>query len=157
MIDPRTFEVDSDWDDAGFEFVDWVREYERIYLISNGDTILLMSDRGNGHCHFEGVVSTSIENSEPIYKVITLSIRKGSYPSHEMFGWYHHLGAALWAVEQNALDMQDYTFNYALVSRSYEGGYGLRDEELQWYKWNYTDKKWETCERPDACDGLMFV
>ena len=95
--------------------------------------------------------------NEPIYKVITLSIRKGLHPSHEMFGWYHHLGAAALAVEQNALDMQDHAFNYALVSRSYQGGYGLSDEEIQWYEWNYTDGKWEMCERPNACDGLIFV
>ena len=87
--------------------------------------------------------------SEPIYKVITLSIH-GNSPlkrevSHEMFGWYHHLGAAALAVEQNALDMQDCAFNYALISRSYQGGYGLNDEEIQWYKWDYTDEKWEMC------------
>lgn len=155
--DPREFEMDSDWDDAGFEFVNWVREYERVYLISDGYTNLLMVDEGNGHCRFEGVVSTSIENNAPIYKVITLSIRKGVRPRHEMFGWYHHLGAAALAVEQNALDMQDHAFNYALVSRSYQGGYGLNDEEIQWYKWNYTDEKWEMCERPNACDGLVFA
>lgn len=103
-------------------------------------------------------MSGGIKMNEPIYKVITLSIREGEIlPSHEMFGWYHHLGAAALAVEQNALDMQDHAFNYALVSASYEGGYGLRDEEIQWYEWNYTDEKWETCERPKACDGLMFV
>lgn len=101
------------------------------------------------------------DQGAPIYKVITLNIH-GNSPlkreiSHEMFGWYHHLGAAALAVEQNALDMQDHAFNYALVSRSYQGGYGLNDEEIQWYKWNYTDEKWEMCERPDACDGLMFV
>ena len=101
------------------------------------------------------------DQGAPIYKVITLSIH-GNSPlqrevSHEMFGWYHHLGAAALAVEQNALDMQDHAFNYALVSRSYQGGYGLSDEEIQWYKWNYTDEKWEMCERPNACDGLMFV
>ena len=74
------------------------------------------------------------DQGEPIYKVITLSIY-GNSPlkrevSHEMFGWYHHLGAAALAVEQNALDMQDHAFNYALVSRSYQGGYGLNDEEI---------------------------
>lgn len=97
------------------------------------------------------------ENNGPIYKVITLVVRGSIALHHEMFGWYHHLGAAALAVEQNALDMQDNTFNYALVSRSYEGGYGLNDEEIQWFKWNYIDKKWEMCERPNACDGLMFV
>lgn len=161
MVDPRTFKMDSDWDDAGFEFINWAREYERVYVISNGETTLLMSDIGNGHCRFVGEISTSVENNAPIYKVITLSIH-GNSPlkrevSHEMFGWYHHLGAAALAVEQNALDMQDHAFNYALISRSYQGGYGLNDEEIQWYKWNYTDEKWEMCERPNACDGLMFV
>ena len=94
----------------------------------------------------------------PIYKVITLSIREGEqWPSHEMFGWYHDLGTAIAAVVTNALDMQDHAFNYALISRSYEGGYGLRDKEIRWFKWNYTDEKWEVCERPEACSGLMFV
>ena len=157
MIDPKTFKMDSDWDNAGFEFVNWSREYERVYVISNGDMTLLMSDTGNGHCRFVGVVSTSLENNAPIYKVITLSIRNGSCLSHEMFGWYHHLGAAALAVEQNALDMQDHAFNYALVSCSYQGGYGLSDEEIQWYEWNYTDGKWFKCERPEACNSLRFV
>lgn len=93
----------------------------------------------------------------PIYKVITLSIRKGLHPSHEMFGWYHKLEDAIKTVDCNSCDMQDHAFNYALISRSYEGAYGLRDEELQWYKWNYTNEKWEICERPEACNGLMFA
>lgn len=155
--DPRTFEVDSDWGDAGFEFVNWIREYERMYLISDGYTTLLMSDRGNGNCHFEGVVSTSVKSSEPIYKVLTLNIDYGEVQSWEMFGWYHHLGAAALAVEKNSCDMQDNIFNYALVSRSYEGAYGLNDEEIQWYKWNYTDEKWEMCERPGECDRYRFA
>lgn len=93
----------------------------------------------------------------PIYKVFTLNICNDSYPYYEMFGWYHELGAATLAVEQNVFDMQDHAFNYALVSRSYQGGYGLSDEEIQWYKWNYTDEKWEMCERPEVCDSLRFV
>ena len=87
--------------------------------------------------------------SKPIYKVITLNIRKDSYPSHEMFGWYHHFNEAALAVKKNSCDMQDNAFNYALISRSYPGAYGLNDEEIQWYKWNYTDEKWEKCERPN--------
>lgn len=98
-----------------------------------------------------------MDNDKPIYKVITLSIYKGSYQNHEMFGWYHELDSAALAVEQNVLDMQDRAFNYALISRSYQGGYGLNDEEIQWYKWNYTEEKWEACERPDACKNLIFV
>ena len=94
---------------------------------------------------------------KPIYKVITLSICNDSYPSHEMFGWYHEFGAAALAVEQNALDMQDHAFNYVLISRSYQGGYGLNDEEIQWYKWNYIDEKWEKCERPETCNNLTFI
>jgi hypothetical protein len=95
---------------------------------------------------------------KPIYKVITLSIREDrKWPTHEMFGWYHELEDAMEAVDCNSCDMQDHAFNYALVSRSYEGGYGLRDEEIQWYKWNYTEEKWEICERPEACNGLMFA
>lgn len=61
------------------------------------------------------------------------------------------------AVDCNSCDMQDCSFNYAMISRSYEGGYGLRDEEVQWYEWNYTDEKWEVCGRPEDCNGLMFV
>ena len=102
-------------------------------------------------------IKRKMNEGRPIYKVITLSIRNGSCLSHEMFGWYHRLGAAALAVKQNALDMQDHAFNYALISRSYQGGYGLNDEEIQWYEWNYTNGKWETCERPKACDGLRFV
>ena len=93
-----------------------------------------------------------IKMSEPIYKVLTFSIRHGKVLSWEMFGWYHHLGAAALAVEKNSCDMQDCAFNYALVSRSYEGAYGLNDEEIQWYKWNYMDEKWEMCECPETCD-----
>jgi hypothetical protein len=94
---------------------------------------------------------------KPIYKVITLNICNDLYPIHEMFGWYHELDAAAFAVEQNALDMQDHAFNYVLISRSYQGGYGLNDEELQWYKWNCTDEKWEKCERPETCANLTFI
>ena len=98
-----------------------------------------------------------IKMGGPIYKILTFSISQGQVQSWEMFGWYHHLGAAAIAVDNNACDMQDHAFNHALVSRSYEGAYGLNDEEIQWYKWNYTDKKWEMCERPEACNNLMFV
>lgn len=94
----------------------------------------------------------------PIYKVFTLDIREDEkWPHYEMFGWYHELDRAIAAVETNDYDMQDCAFNYALVSRSYQGGYGLRDEEIRWFKWNYTDKKWEECERPKECDRLSFA
>lgn len=95
--------------------------------------------------------------SEPIYKVLTFSIREGKVQTWEMFGWYHHLGAAAIAVDKNACDMQDHAFNYAMVSRSYEGAYGLNDEEIQWFKWNYIDEQWEVCERPSECDHYFFA
>lgn len=95
--------------------------------------------------------------SEPIYKIHTFEIFKKQLHSHEVFGWYHNLDSAILAVETNACDMQDRMFNYAMISCSYEGGYGLRDMDLQWYTWNYTNGKWEMCERPKACDGLMFA
>lgn len=156
--DPKTFEMDSDWDEAGFEFVNWSREYERVYVISDGHTTLLMSDEGNGHCHFVGVVSTSVRDSEPIYKIFTLNIcEDAKWPTREMFGWYHTEEKAREAVACNSCDMQDHAFNYALISRSYQGGYGLRDEELAWFKWNRDKRVWESCERPDACKNLMFV
>ena len=160
MIDPRIFKREEDWYNAGYEYA-FRCGCERAYVVINHKTkdALIMVDHGNGGCHFENYYPPRMrEENAPIYKVITLSIREGErLPSHEMFGWYYRVYDAYKAVETNACDMQDHAFNYALVSASYEGGYGLRDEELQWYKWNYTDEKWETCERPDACDGLMFV
>lgn len=96
---------------------------------------------------------------KPIYKVITLSISEDSkkWPTHELFGWYHTEKKARDAVVCNSCDMQDQSFNYVMISRSYSGAYGLNDEELQWYKWNDTDEKWEVCERPEACKNLIFV
>ena len=93
---------------------------------------------------------------QPIYKIITLTI-DNNHINHELFGWYHTKEDALKSVECNSCDMQDQIFNYVLVSRSYPGGYGICDEELAWFEWNHTDEKWETCERPEACDGLKFV
>lgn len=163
MVDPTTFKTDEDWANAGYEYA-FRCGCERAYVVINHKTkdALIMVDDGNGSCHFENYYPPHLKDwYAPIYKVITLNIHGNSSlkreVSHEMFGWYHELGAAALAVEQNALDMQDCAFNYALVSRSYQGGYGLNDEEIQWYKWNYTDEKWEMCERPNACDGLMFV
>lgn len=87
----------------------------------------------------------------PIYKVITLVIRGTVVLSREMFGWYHHEQDAINAVDFNSCDMQDNTYNYALVSRSYEGAYGLDDEELRWYEWDFSKKQWFECECPEAC------
>lgn len=179
MVDPKTFKTDEDWTNAGYEFAFWLNKYERTYVVTNGRHSIVMVDEGNGHCHYFNDyaesevmaerIASELDNlvtrikyyfnhrNMPIYKVITLSIREDERPSHEMFGWYHNCSDAVWAVVNNALDMQDHAFNYALVSRSYQGGYGLNDEELQWYKWNYTDEKWEKCERPDVCDDLKFV
>lgn len=202
--DPRTFEIDQDWDDAGYEFLCWLNKGNRTYLVKNSDVTLVMCDEGNGHCHFvefyhpeknevlaatyqlEDMMDTLASElrqdcqlyspaegsgdlfyqirhyinqyDQPIYRVITLNIRESErWPNHEMFGWYHSLLDALKAVETNACDMQDQVFNYALVSKSYQGGYGLRDQECAWFKWNYDNKKWELCERPEACNNLMFV
>ena len=95
---------------------------------------------------------------QPIYKVITLSIREDEqWPGHELFGWYHNMNDAYKAVETNACDMQDCAFNYVLVSKSYQGGYGLRDHECAWYKWDYEEKKWKVCGRPEICHGMQFV
>ena len=151
MTDPRTFEIDQDWADAGYQFLCWLNKHNRTYLITNGKDTLVMYDEGNGHCHFD-------QYEQPIYKIITLSIREDEkWPAHEMFGWYHTEEKAREAVACNSCDMQDCAFNYAMISRSYEGGYGLRDEELAWFKWNRDKRVWESCERPEACNNLMFV
>lgn len=94
---------------------------------------------------------------KPIYKIHTFEIFKGRLHSHEMFGWYHDLESATLAVENNECNMQAHEFNYAMISRSYEGCYGLRDMDLQWYTWNYTDHKWEKCECPEACNKQIFA
>ena len=97
---------------------------------------------------------------QPIYKVITLDIGEvgtGRVNSYEMFGWYHSLFDAYKAVENNVCDMQDHEFNYVLVSKSYQGGYGLCDHECAWYKWDYKERKWKVCDRPDVCRGMHFA
>lgn len=95
---------------------------------------------------------------KPIYKIFTLYISEDAkWPTREMFGWYHTEEKAREAVACNSCDMQDCAFNYALISRSYQGGYGLRDEELAWFKWNRDKRTWESCERPEACKNLMFA
>ena len=170
MISIASIKTNQDWSDMGFEYVGYLESRE--YIVANHlmEMALVLVDEGNGHCHFEYYYpyvkiserfqkATALRKNrgEPIYKIITLSIKSGERIIHEMFGWYHHEQGAINAVNFNSCDMQDHAFNYALVSRSYQGGYGLNDEEIQWYKWNYTDEKWEMCERPNACDGLMFV
>ena len=159
MVDPRTFKTDEDWAKAGYEYA-FRCGCERAYVVINHTTqdALIMVDHGNGGCHFENYYPPRMrEENVPIYKIHTFEIFKRQLQGHEMFGWYHDLDSATSAVEANACDMQAWTFNYALVSASYEGAHGLNDEELQWYTWNYTDQKWETCERPKACDNLRFV
>ena len=151
MADSINFKTDQDWANAGYQFLCWLNKHNRTYLITNGKDTVVMCDEGNGYCHFD-------QYEQPIYKIITLSIRENEkWPTHEMFGWYHTEHEAREAIACNSCDMQDCAFNYVLLSRSFPGGYGLRDEELQWYKWNYTDREWETCERPEACNNLMFV
>ena len=204
IMDPREFEIDYDWGEAGFEFVCWLNKHERTYVITNDKVSLVMYDRGNGHCRFvecyhpekdkvlaatyqlEDMIDTLASElkqdyelyspaedaydlfyqvrhyinqyDQPIYKIFTLNIREDTkWPTREMFGWYHTEDKAREAVACNACDMQDHAFNYALISRSYQGGYGLRDEELAWFKWNRDKQVWETCERPETCKNLMFV
>ena len=171
MISITSIKTDQDWSDMGFEYVGHLENRE--YIVANHLTemALVLVDEGNGHCHFEDYYPYSkisercqktaalLNNlGQPIYKVITLSIREGiKWPTHEMFGWYHYEQDAINAVDFNSCDMQDHSFNYALISRSYAGAYGLYDEELHWYAWDYNKKQWLECERPEACRNLMFV
>lgn len=97
-----------------------------------------------------------------IYKVITLDIRSDKWYdfSSEMAAWYHTLEDAIRCVETNACDIQDCAYNYAMISSSEEGCYGLQDKELYWYKWDRESEKWFQIsleERPKACDSCLIV
>lgn len=97
-----------------------------------------------------------------IYKVITLNIRSDKWYdfSSEMAAWYHTLDDAIKCVETDACDIQDCAYNYAMISSSEEGCYGLYDKELYWYKWNEDSEKWiqiSLDERPKACDSCLIV
>lgn len=103
-----------------------------------------------------------MKKSNLIYKVITLDIRSDKWMdfSSEMSAWYYLLDDAISCVETNACDIQDHAYNYALISSSREGCYGLYDEELFWYKWNKDQEKWiqiSLDERPKACDSCHIV
>lgn len=103
-----------------------------------------------------------MKKSEAIYKVITLDIRSDKWMdfSSEMSAWYYLLDDAISCVETNACDIQDHAYNYALISSSREGCYGLYDEELYWYKWNKDSEKWVQIsldERPKACGSCHIV
>ena len=144
MISITSIKTDQDWSDMGFEYVGHLENRE--YIVANHVTemALVLVDEGNGHCHFEDYYSyakisekfqktTTLRSNrgQPIYKIMTLSIKSGERIVHEMFGWYHNEQDAINAVNFNSCDMQDHAFNYALISRSYEGAYGLNDEEIQ--------------------------
>lgn len=169
MISITSIKTDQDWSDMGFEYAGYLEGREYIVVNHQIKMALVLVDEGNGHCHFEGYYSyTKIKErfpktaalrqnrGQPIYKVITLSIRVGLKIAHEMFGWYHHEQDAINAVNFNSCDMQDSAFNYVLISRSYEGAYGFDDEELHWYAWDYSKKQWLECERPEACSLYRF-
>lgn len=170
MISITNIKTDQDWSDMGFEYVGYLEG--RKYIVANHimEMALVLVDEGNGHCHFEDYYSYAKisevfqktaalrkHRGEPIYKVITLSIKPGERIIHEMFGWYHHGQDAINAVNFNSCDMQDHAFNYVLISCSYEGAYGLDDEELRWYTWDYDKKQWLECERPEACSIYHFT
>lgn len=103
-----------------------------------------------------------MKKSNLIYKVITLDVRSDKWYdfSSEMAAWYHSLDKAIFCVETNNCDIQDHTYNYALISSSKEGCYGLYDEELYWFKWNKSLDKWEQIDldqRPKACKQIHII
>lgn len=102
------------------------------------------------------------KKSEAIYKVITLDVRSDKWYdfSSEMAAWYYYLEDAISCIENNNCDIQDHAYNYAFISSSREGCYGLYDEELFWYKWNKDQEKWiqiSLDERPVACDNCHIA
>ena len=108
------------------------------------------------------MVRLIMKKSNLIYKVITLDIRSDKWMdfSSEMSAWYYLLEDAISCVENNACDIQDHAYNYALISSSREGCYGLYDKELYWYKWNKDQEKWiqiSLDERPVACNQLHII
>lgn len=101
-------------------------------------------------------------NCKQIYKVITLDVKSDKWYdfSSEMAAWYHSLDKAIFCVETNNCDIQDQVYNYALISSSKEGCYGLYDEELYWFKWNKSLDKWEQIDldqRPKACKQIHII
>lgn len=106
-----------------------------------------------------GLIVRKRKLGKPIYKVLTLRV-KDTEPGHfnrEMFGWYHKKRHACKAIEYNVYDMTDgRIFNYACVLKSYQGAYGLNDEEVAWYMWLDGKECWipiPMLSRPSALDG----
>ena len=96
--------------------------------------------------------------SEKIFKVFTLDVfseEPGGFNA-EMCGWYPNIIQAIKAVHRNECDIQDGIFNYAMISKSLPGMYGLEDEEVYWYKWNSETKHWDLLygDKPSACIGF---
>ena len=99
--------------------------------------------------------------AKPIYKIHVFHIRSDNWHdfSHEMCAWYHKEKIARRAVLINACDIQDCAFNYAMISKSYQGCYGLNDVELAWFRWNKDKNHWEEIsldQRPKACANLLI-
>lgn len=108
------------------------------------------------------MVRLIMKESNLIYKVITLNVRSDKWYdfSSELAAWYYYLEDAISCVENNACDIQDHAYNYALISSSREGCYGLDDKELYWYKWNKEQEKWIQIpleERPECCNNLLIT
>lgn len=103
-----------------------------------------------------GLIVRKRKLGKPIYKVITVAVRNDKFTC-EMFGWYHKKRHAYKAIEYNVYDMTDGgVFNYACVLKSYQGAYGLNDEEVAWYMWLDGKECWNPIPmlaRPSVLDG----
>lgn len=99
--------------------------------------------------------------NKPIYKVYVLDVRSDNWADFdtELCAWYHKETSAKKTVLNNACDIQDNAFNYAMISKSFQGCYGLNDTELYWFKWNSDERKWEEIsldQRPKACNQFCI-
>lgn len=100
--------------------------------------------------------------SKPIYKIHVFDIRSDTWSdfSHEICAWFHKEKDARKTILINACDIQDHAYNYAMISKSYQGCYGLNDTELAWFKWNKEKDCWEEIsldQRPKACEHFQIA
>jgi hypothetical protein len=77
---------------------------------------------------------------------IDLSIGK---LTNRCWGWYSNLKLAKQHIKDNITDIaEDGSFNYAVIEEVPMGILPLETKEIQWYKYNIKNNKYQECEKP---------
>lgn len=92
---------------------------------------------------------------EAIYTVTTLHFRDQQFGSSpRTVGWFVDLETATQCILQNWGDINETSYDHAVIERVTPGLYAIDDRQEKWFEWQ--DGRYVASEKPERLIGTVF-